>query len=649
MLGKRAAQGPLVILLLLVVIVPTAGVVWFMTVAMRNERAAVRETLTAAYQTRLAVQAQQLGAVWAARKESLEAMDPDLLPSEAFAALVSAGDVDSVVIYDEKDALAYPRDPAAPARGAISRSAPWLEAQRLEFGDLDYAAAARAYGRLARATGNLDLAARAYQAQARCLGKDGRSDEAVSILRGTVAEDRFRAARDGQGRLIIPDSLMLALHLLDDPAGDETGAAADDLRERLLDYGEPLMPVAQRRFLMRQLQAIRPHEAVVDALAAGDLALRYLESGGEPRRGEGLTPSSLPNVWQLASRNGTVLALFHEASVVATLPSSGDDPQPESDFRIELVPPEIDLQEEPFLWGLAGNNLQGWRLALQISDQDLIDAAADEEVIGYLWTAALLIVAVVIMVFVIIRLVGRQMRLAKLKNDLIATVTHELKTPLASMRLLVETLLDGGEHDQQQVLEYLELISKENMRLSRLIENFLAFSRMERNRQAFEKTQIEPAEVANAAAEAVSGRFEGDTCRFDIEIAEGLPQVIGDPEALSTAIVNLLDNAYKYSRDDKQILLRTYRENGHVVFAVEDNGIGLSRRAAKRVFERFYQGDKSLSRSGDGVGLGLAIVKFIVDAHEGEVSLVSEPGKGSTFRVKLPAVPDAGPVEQEIA
>jgi signal transduction histidine kinase len=192
------------------------------------------------------------------------------------------------------------------------------------------------------------------------------------------------------------------------------------------------------------------------------------------------------------------------------------------------------------------------------------------------------------------------------------------------------------------VREYLQMISRENERLSRLIENFLAFSRMERNKQAFEKVRVEPAEVARAAAEAVTERRAAEASRLDVEIAPDLPDIVGDREALSTVIVNLLDNACKYSDNDEEIVLRAYGENGRVVFDVEDHGIGLSRRAAKRVFERFYQVDSDLSRRGSGVGLGLAIVKFIVDAHGGEVSVTSQAGVGSTFRVKLPAVQDIG-------
>ena len=110
-----------------------------------------------------------------------------------------------------------------------------------------------------------------------------------------------------------------------------------------------------------------------------------------------------------------------------------------------------------------------------------------------------------------------------------------------------------------------------------------------------------------------------------------------DDDAITTVLINLLDNAYKYSDDDKEIVLRAFCDNGQICLEVQDNGIGLSRRAAKRVFDRFYQVDQSLSRSRAGCGLGLSIVRFIVMAHGGTIGVTSELGKGTTFSVKLPA------------
>jgi signal transduction histidine kinase len=206
------------------------------------------------------------------------------------------------------------------------------------------------------------------------------------------------------------------------------------------------------------------------------------------------------------------------------------------------------------------------------------------------------------------------------------------------MRVLVDTLLEGNYKEQKQATEYLELIARENERLSNLIDNFLTFSRMERNKQAFEMLEASPTLIANRAAEAVRTKFEQGNCAFDIAVDENLPPVLADQDAMVTALINLLDNSYKYSYDDKQIKLSVYAQVGSVCFRVSDNGIGMSRRAIRKIFERFYQADQTLSRRTQGCGLGLSIVKFIVDAHNGSINLESKPNKGSVFTIKLPAV-----------
>jgi signal transduction histidine kinase len=228
------------------------------------------------------------------------------------------------------------------------------------------------------------------------------------------------------------------------------------------------------------------------------------------------------------------------------------------------------------------------------------------------------------------------MRLARLKNELVSAVSHELKTPLASIRALVDTLAAGRFRDQQQLQEYLQLIGKENLRLTHLIENFLTFSRMERGKQRFRFEDLTPAAVVAAAVGALQERLAAAHCNFDVRVEPDLPRMRGDADALSTVLINLLDNACKYTGDEKRIRVRAFAEGRQVCFEVEDNGIGLDRREARRIFDRFYQVDQSLTRQRGGCGLGLSIVKFIVEAHAGAVEVQSEPDKGSTFRVKIP-------------
>jgi signal transduction histidine kinase len=204
------------------------------------------------------------------------------------------------------------------------------------------------------------------------------------------------------------------------------------------------------------------------------------------------------------------------------------------------------------------------------------------------------------------------------------------------MRLLVDTLLNSPVLHEETARQYLQLIARENLRLSRLIDNFLAFSRMERNKQAFDFSEAAPKDIVAAAAAAVRERFNSPECRFEAQAAPDLPPVRADAGALVTALLNLLDNAYKYSGDQKEILLRAASENGQVTFAVRDNGIGVPPGETRRIFRRFYQVDQRLARTGGGCGLGLSIVQFIVTAHHGTVRVESEPSRGSTFIISLP-------------
>jgi signal transduction histidine kinase len=291
-----------------------------------------------------------------------------------------------------------------------------------------------------------------------------------------------------------------------------------------------------------------------------------------------------------------------------------------------------------FLHAPLGKFFPGWRAEIRFSDVDIFEKTANRQKMVYIWAGLLAIGVMVAAGLATAQTVGKQIRINKLKNDFIATVSHELKTPLASMRVLVDTLLEGSYRDQQQVTEYLELVSKENERLTGLIENFLTFSRMERNKQAFAMSRTSPAAIARDAAEAVKTKFSKGRCSFEVNIQDNLPDVNADRDAMVTVLVNLLDNSYKYSYDDKRIELSVFSEDGSVCFSVSDNGAGISRRSAKRIFNRFYQVDRSLARRAEGCGLGLSIAKFIVDAHKGMISVESRPGKGSTFTVRLNSV-----------
>ena len=211
------------------------------------------------------------------------------------------------------------------------------------------------------------------------------------------------------------------------------------------------------------------------------------------------------------------------------------------------------------------------------------------------------------------------------------------------MRLLVDALLDDQSLDPAKTRDYLQLMAVENARLSRLIDNFLTFSRLERNRHQFVFEAVSPSEVVQDTLIAMPPARRGDRGP-SVEIAPDLPLIAADRDALVTALLNLLDNAYKYTPADERISVRAFREGDYVVFAVDDNGIGIAPREQKRIFRRFYRVDQRLARETSGSGLGLSIVDAIVRAHGGSVHVRSRPDHGSTFAVYMPVTTDAASV-----
>jgi signal transduction histidine kinase len=632
------------LLLLLAVLVPSVCLLWFINQAVHNERLAVRQKLADAYRVNLSLVQDQLEAYWRQGTAALDAEADHLPPPALFARQVRAGLADAVICLDPAGNVAYPGPIPVPKPEAPT--AAWTEAERLESSNP--ADAATAFARLVEQATSPDLAARALQAQARCLVKAGRKDEAISLLTGPLEKEELRHATDAQGRLVVPNSELMALELLKDSAPDRARATLERLKKRLLDYDDPALAAPQRRFLMHEARRLFPDQTLSPMLAAEDLAAHCLEAGPIRASEPALRPTALPGVWQFASTRGRVVALHQTEALLARMRRGIPAQLLPADVSVNFLPPGKEF-ERFFLSLPAGASLPGWRLALSLKDQRLFESAADQRIAAYVWIGLLAVAVVVVLAALALRLVRRQMALTQLRNDLVANVTHELKTPLASMRLLVDTLLNSQPLHEQTAREYLQLIAQENLRLSRLIDNFLTFSRMERNKYAFGFKEVPATAIVEGAVTAVRERFNASGCQFETHIAPDLPSVVADADALVTAVVNLLDNAYKYSGEEKQITLSASAENGSVFFSVKDNGIGLSPRDTRRIFNRFFQVDQRLSRSGGGCGLGLSIVKFIVTAHHGSVRVESQPGRGSTFTISLPRAEIHPDVEGELS
>jgi signal transduction histidine kinase len=626
-----------VLLLLLIVLVPSAGVVWMMRAAMENERLAGRQRQADAHSSRLSEAKDRVDAACKQRLARLDAIVETTTPSRAFSQVVHDELADSAVIYDDQLRVAYPAPADADSQVDEPATPEWARAHWLEFNDKNLSEAADAYGEIAANATKPLLAARAREARARALFHHGDNAGAIQVLQSLRLTT---SATNAAARSLVAAAELRLLELLDADSPERTEVATS-LARRLNDY-DAVYPANQRLFLMGSLRSLEP-DISLPTLDALELAANFLAGQSDVApRGE-LRPTTTKGVWQIRSPSGRVIALLNDAELRQSIEQAvGEDGTARSDKVVVLGPaqalqPSADLITQPL-----SPTLPDWQLAVASPGVGSLDLAARKRTSFFLWTSIAVVAMTAALAAVSANLLRRQSRLARLKNDLVATVSHELKTPLASIRLLVDTLLD--EHsttdapfgDPQRAREYLEMIARENSRLSRLIDNFLTFSRMERGKHRFEFQPTDAAAIVDQAVAAVADRFDGTKNRLTATIGRPLP-LVGDADALITVVVNLLDNAWKYSDEPRNIAVNAHQSDGRVDISVSDNGIGLSPRAARRVFDRFYQVDQHLSRTQGGCGLGLSIVQYIVDAHGGNITVESRPGAGTAFTVTLPA------------
>jgi signal transduction histidine kinase len=242
--------------------------------------------------------------------------------------------------------------------------------------------------------------------------------------------------------------------------------------------------------------------------------------------------------------------------------------------------------------------------------------------------------------FLLWRDTRREVRTSELRSQFVSSVSHELKTPLTAIRMFAETLQMRGATDPQIYDEYLGTIINESERLTRLLNNVLDFSRIERDQKAYQMKPTQLADVVNAAARAMQYPLAEQGFHLSVDVAEGIPLVQVDHDAIEQAILNLLTNAMKYSGQSRDIALRLVSRNGKALIQVADHGIGIPEKERKRIFERFYRVRTPENQAIAGAGLGLALVAHIVEAHGAKIEIESTPGAGSTFSICLPVKGD---------
>jgi signal transduction histidine kinase len=287
----------------------------------------------------------------------------------------------------------------------------------------------------------------------------------------------------------------------------------------------------------------------------------------------------------------------------------------------------------------------GWRLPLVFTDRYLgMRMRVTEEEIAQQYfnrnIAISIITALVLLsgVALTMRSASRAMRLSQMKADFVSNVSHELRTPLASIRVFGEFLKLGRVKDEARIREYGEYIETESRRLTQLINNILDFSKIESGQKNYHFAMANIADVIAKTLKTFEVRLEQSGFKILYEPpAHPLPIAEMDAEAIGQAVLNLLDNAVKYSGESRVIQVRLGAADKLITIAVTDHGIGIPASERDKVFEKFYRAGDCLVHDVKGSGLGLSIVKHIIEAHRGFVTVTSEPGTGSTFTIHLPA------------
>ncbi len=284
--------------------------------------------------------------------------------------------------------------------------------------------------------------------------------------------------------------------------------------------------------------------------------------------------------------------------------------------------------------------LYNWRLQIALTSADDLGDKVERQRLVELAMVGFAAVVVLVGVTIIIFASIKERRLAALKSDFVANVSHELKTPLALVRMFGEILLADRVASDDKRRQYLQIIVSESERLTALIENVLDFAKVERGKAAYEFAPGKLEEVVSRAVDVYRYRADRDGIAVHLTSAEGLPEASIDARAIELAIINLLDNAFKYAKEGGRVDVDVASEGSSVVVRVSDRGPGIDADEQERIFERFVRGRHAGEQRIRGSGIGLALVKHIAESHGGTIEVqspITEDGRGSVFVLRIPA------------
>lgn len=283
-----------------------------------------------------------------------------------------------------------------------------------------------------------------------------------------------------------------------------------------------------------------------------------------------------------------------------------------------------------------------WRLGVRsrfrTPEQAVMNAVDYDLLFSILMLSALLTV-----VLLTLRTARREMKLSQMKSDFVSNVSHELRTPLSSIRVFGEFLRLGWIKEEEKIQQCGEYIEAESRRLTHIIDNILDFSRIESMQKSYRFEEVDSEELITETLGVLEVQLKQKGFTINVETdTESLPMVMADREAIAQVLINLVDNAAKYSTTANEVMVRLGQQDAFLTISVTDYGDGISPNEHDKIFEKFYRVSTGLVHDVKGNGLGLSIVKHIIDAHHGRITVESDSGLGSTFTVFLPIVQATG-------
>lgn len=290
----------------------------------------------------------------------------------------------------------------------------------------------------------------------------------------------------------------------------------------------------------------------------------------------------------------------------------------------------------PFVSLEISDILPGWKIAAYLTDPNAINAQAHTKKLFMLILIFILISSIVTGGFLIIKSLYYEINLAQQKTTFAANVSHELKTPLTSIKMFTEMLKSGRQQNPAKQNQYYEIMLSETERLTRLINNVLDFSRMDKNKRQYKLSRFDIIELTRNTLEGqkIRLKYKGFEILFKTEVV--CEVIKADEEAIKQVLLNLLSNSEKYSDQIKEIEVKIKKDDSFIYLEILDRGIGISEQHAKKIFDEFYRADDSLTSKTSGTGLGLTISKRIITDHNGTISFKQRSGGGSIFEIKLP-------------